>query len=259
MTYKIMVVDDEPANLRLLERLFRRNYNVIVAASDAIADEARELEPAGVVTSILNGADFDDFAGLEYSRGDRFKITHTGSFFGKRDPRPFLTALAESGLEDVVARFVGDFRSADRDWAAQLDLGDQQGPERLRREQQRFHRTAGLDVHQGMGSGELSHLTEKMTRPLTLPDGDTPPERIAPAEGHPTGEKHEDPQTRLPYLEQHRSIRVGAAFPETGYPGNVGFVQWGEDLAEPPFQVREFRTGRQRWQLGNEVVGVGHG
>src|SRR5207248_9310548 len=48
---------------------------------------------------------------------------HTGSFFGKRDPRPFLTALAESGL-DVVARFVGDFRSSDREWAEQLGLGD---------------------------------------------------------------------------------------------------------------------------------------
>ena len=46
----------------------------------------------------------------------RFRITHAGSFFGKRDPRPFLTALAESGL-DVVARFVGDFRPADREWA----------------------------------------------------------------------------------------------------------------------------------------------
>ncbi len=39
-------------------------------------------------------ADFDDFAGLEYRRGERFRITHAGSFFGKRDPRPFLTALA---------------------------------------------------------------------------------------------------------------------------------------------------------------------
>src|SRR6185312_11336207 len=89
---------------------------------EAIADEARKLEPAGLVTTILNGADFDDFAGLEYHRGDRFRITHTGSFFGKRDPRPFLTALAESGLDDVVARFVGDFRVADREWAETLGL-----------------------------------------------------------------------------------------------------------------------------------------
>jgi glycosyltransferase involved in cell wall biosynthesis len=104
-------------------RLVARQADVIVAASEAIADEARKLEPAGVVTTIQNGADFDDFAGLEYHRGDRFRITHTGSFFGKRDPRPFLTALAESGLDDVVARFVGDFRAADREWAETLGLG----------------------------------------------------------------------------------------------------------------------------------------
>ena len=105
-------------------RLVARQADAIVAASDAIADETRTLEPRGVVVPILNGADFDDFAGLGYRRGDRFRITHTGSFFGKRDPRPFLQALADSGLEDVVARFVGDFRSADRDWAAGLDLGE---------------------------------------------------------------------------------------------------------------------------------------
>jgi glycosyltransferase involved in cell wall biosynthesis len=105
-------------------RLVARQADAIVAASEAIADEARTLDPRGVVVPILNGADFDDFAGLEYRRGDRFRITHTGSFFGKRDPRPFLQALADSRLEDVVARFVGDFRSSDREWADSLALGD---------------------------------------------------------------------------------------------------------------------------------------
>src|SRR4029453_15920978 len=104
-------------------RLVARQADVIVAASDAIAEEARGLDPAGVVTTLLTGAAFDDFAGLDYYRGDRFRITHTGSFFGKRDPRPFLTALAESGLEDVVARFVGDFPIAAREWAEALGLG----------------------------------------------------------------------------------------------------------------------------------------
>ena len=73
--------------------------------------------------TIANGSDFDDFAGLEYHPGDRMRITHTGSFFGKRDPRPFLQALADSEL-DVVARFLGDFRPADREWAEGLGLGD---------------------------------------------------------------------------------------------------------------------------------------
>ena len=105
-------------------RLVARQADVIVAASEAIAAEARELDPAGVVVPILNGADFDDFAGLEYRRGSRFRITHTGSFFGKRDPRPFLTAFAEARLADAVARFVGDFRASDREWARTLELGD---------------------------------------------------------------------------------------------------------------------------------------
>src|SRR5207253_10844399 len=61
---------------------------------------------------------------LAYSRGDRFRLTHAGSFFGKRDPKPFLRALAESGLEDVTVRFVGDFRPGDREFLDGLGLGD---------------------------------------------------------------------------------------------------------------------------------------
>jgi glycosyltransferase involved in cell wall biosynthesis len=105
-------------------RLVASRADAIVAVSDAIADEARGLSPAGTVATIPNGCDFDDFTGLEYRPGDRFRITHAGSFFGKRDPRPFLTALHESGLEDIVARFVGDFRESDRKWAEALGLGD---------------------------------------------------------------------------------------------------------------------------------------
>lgn len=35
--YKILIVDDEPANLRALERLFRADYDVLTAASGADA------------------------------------------------------------------------------------------------------------------------------------------------------------------------------------------------------------------------------
>jgi glycosyltransferase involved in cell wall biosynthesis len=104
-------------------RLVARSADVIVAAADAIAAETRGLEPSAPVTTISNGCDFDDFAGLEYRRGERFTITHAGSFFGKRNPRPFLQALAAANL-DVVARFVGDFRPADREWAETLGLDD---------------------------------------------------------------------------------------------------------------------------------------
>jgi glycosyltransferase involved in cell wall biosynthesis len=101
----------------LVARLAAQSADAIVTVSDAIAEEMRGLDPKGPVVTIANGSDFDDFAGLEYrGGGDRFRITHAGSFFGKRDPRPFLTALAR--VDGVVARFVGDFRSTDRDWAA---------------------------------------------------------------------------------------------------------------------------------------------
>lgn len=97
--------------------------DAVVCVADFIADEVRGLGARGEVRVIANGCDFDDVAGLAYRPAERMRITHTGSFFGKRDPRPFLQALHDSGL-DVVVRFLGDFRSADREWAEGLGLAD---------------------------------------------------------------------------------------------------------------------------------------
>ena len=105
-------------------RLVASQADAIVAASEPIAEEMRALEPKGKVVTIANGCDFDDFAGLEHHTSDRLRITHAGHFHGKRDPRPFLRALAQSGLDDVVVRFAGDFRVADREYAEALGLGD---------------------------------------------------------------------------------------------------------------------------------------
>jgi glycosyltransferase involved in cell wall biosynthesis len=105
-------------------RLVASQADAIVAASEAIAEEARALEPKGKVVTIANGCDFDDFAGLEHHASERLRITHTGHFHGKRDPKPFLQALAESNLDDVVVRFAGDFREADRAYAESLGLGE---------------------------------------------------------------------------------------------------------------------------------------
>ena len=104
-------------------RLVASQADAITCVSEAITGEMRERSPKGPVVTIANGSDFDDFAGLERHPSDIFRLTHTGSFFGKRDPRPFLTALKQSGLEDVVVRFLGDFRAADREWADGLELG----------------------------------------------------------------------------------------------------------------------------------------
>jgi glycosyltransferase involved in cell wall biosynthesis len=107
-----------------IAKLIARSATAIVGVSEAISDEMRERNPNGPIVTIANGSDFDDFDGLEHTPSDRLRITHAGSFFGKRDPRPFLTALKQSGLDDVVVRFLGDFRSTDREWAEEQRLGD---------------------------------------------------------------------------------------------------------------------------------------
>jgi glycosyltransferase involved in cell wall biosynthesis len=104
--------------------LIARQADAIVCAAESIAVETRGLNPRGRVVTITNGCDFDEFAGIEYAAADRFRLTHAGSFFGKRDPKPFLRALAESGLEDVTVRFLGDFRPADREFMESLGLSD---------------------------------------------------------------------------------------------------------------------------------------
>jgi glycosyltransferase involved in cell wall biosynthesis len=103
-------------------RLVARYADAVTAVTAPIGNELQALGAKRVET-IANGSDFEDFAGLEYTRGERFRLTHTGSFFGKRTPRPILEALAKADA-DIVARFVGDFRAADREWATALGLGD---------------------------------------------------------------------------------------------------------------------------------------
>jgi glycosyltransferase involved in cell wall biosynthesis len=139
-------------------RLVARQADAIVTVSDAIAEETRALEPAGPVTSIANGSDFDDFEGLEYRSGERFRITHAGSFFGKRDPRPFLAALQRSD-PSIVARFLGDFRSTDREWAETLELGDRlelipYAPRRVSLELQRDSEALLLLIPEASGRGK---------------------------------------------------------------------------------------------------------
>ncbi|HEX7626391.1 MAG TPA: glycosyltransferase family 4 protein [Gaiellaceae bacterium] len=165
-------------------KLIAHSANAIVCVSDAIAEEMRDRHPRGSVTTIANGSDFDDFAGLEHHPSERFRITHAGSFFGKRDPRPFLTALQQSGLDDVLVRFLGDFRSSDREWAEALGLGDRvelidYAPRRRSLELQRDSEALLLLIPEagGRGKGVLSGkvfeylAAERPILALVPPDG----------------------------------------------------------------------------------------
>ena len=108
---------------RRLQRLVARRADAIVTATRGIAEEMRALEPRGPVELIENACDFEDFEGLDYRRGDRFRLTHTGSFVGRRDARPFFEALARTN-GSTVARFVGGLRASDEPFIRSLGLGE---------------------------------------------------------------------------------------------------------------------------------------
>jgi len=203
----------------LVARLVAGHADAIVAVSDGIAEEMRELG-ADRVEMIPNGCDFDDFEGLEYRRGERFRITHTGSFFGHRDPKPFLSALAESE-EDVVARFVGGLRAADREWAEQLELGD-----RLE-EIPHVPRRAALELQRD-SDALLLLLPEAGGRGRTVPSGKI-----------------------FEYLAAERPIL--AAVPPDGVAAEL-VRRADAGVVVPPDDVRALRTAikglHARWQAG---------
>src|SRR5262245_25091072 len=205
---------------RAVARLVASRADAIVAAADAIAEETRQLEPKAAVTTIANGCDFDDFEGLEYRPAPRFRITHAGSFFGRRDPRPFLTALADSGL-DAVARFAGDFRAADREWAESLALGD---------------RLELLDFVSRRRSLELQRDSEAML--LLIPDAG------GRGRGVLSGKVFE-------YLAAERPIL--AAVPPDGAAAAL-IRDTGAGIVAPPDDPQALRaallTLHQRWQAG---------
>jgi glycosyltransferase involved in cell wall biosynthesis len=111
---------------------------------------------------IANGCDFEDFDGLEYRPGERLRVTHAGSFFGRRDPRAFLDALAHTD-GDVVARFVGGFPTTYREYADRLGLGERVEvvPHRSRAEVLALQRDSDallllIPDNEGRGRGVLS-------------------------------------------------------------------------------------------------------
>lgn len=62
MSYKILIVDDEPANLRSLERLFRKDYEVLTAGSGA---EALELLQQHDVAVLITDQRMPGMTGIE--------------------------------------------------------------------------------------------------------------------------------------------------------------------------------------------------
>lgn len=62
MKYKIMIVDDEPVNLRTLERVFRQDYHVVTAQSGA---EALTLLEQHEVALLISDQRMPEMTGIE--------------------------------------------------------------------------------------------------------------------------------------------------------------------------------------------------
>ncbi|MDQ3804048.1 MAG: HD domain-containing protein, partial [Acidobacteriota bacterium] len=87
MSYKIMIVDDEPANLRLLERLFRRDYTVVTANS---GEEAIRLLEQHDVALLITDQRMPGMTGIEL-----LKLT--------APLRPHMVRIILTGYTDVTA------------------------------------------------------------------------------------------------------------------------------------------------------------
>ena len=87
MSYKIMIVDDEPANLRLLERLFRRDYQVVAASS---GEEALRLLEQHDVALLITDQRMPGMTGIEL-------LKRTAPL------RPHMVRLILTGYTDATA------------------------------------------------------------------------------------------------------------------------------------------------------------
>ncbi|MFN2595979.1 MAG: response regulator [Pyrinomonadaceae bacterium] len=87
MSHKIMIVDDEPANLRLLERLFRRDYQVLLASS---GEEALKMLAVHDVALLVTDQRMPGMTGIEL-------LKRTAEF------RPQMVRVILTGYTDVGA------------------------------------------------------------------------------------------------------------------------------------------------------------
>src|SRR5919112_2349632 len=87
MPFKILIVDDEPANLRLLERLFRKDYQVIAELS---GEEALRLLEQHDVALLITDQRMPGMTGIEL-------LKRTA------DSRPHMVRMILTGYTDVGA------------------------------------------------------------------------------------------------------------------------------------------------------------
>src|SRR5204862_3213467 len=86
-TYKLLIVDDETANIRLLERLFREDYFCLTAPS---GEEAMQLLDQHDIAVIISDQRMPQMTGLELLKRSA-------------DRRPHMVRILLTGYTDVEA------------------------------------------------------------------------------------------------------------------------------------------------------------
>jgi len=101
MKYKILIVDDEPANLRILERLFNNEYDVITAASGI---EALDRLAVHDVSLIITDHRMPSMTGIEFLKKAAVMRSNTVRIIltGYTD----VEALVESINSGVVYKYI---------------------------------------------------------------------------------------------------------------------------------------------------------
>ncbi|HVG19656.1 MAG TPA: response regulator [Blastocatellia bacterium] len=103
MTYTILAVDDEPANLRMLERLFRRDYRLITASN---GEEALEVLKREDVSLIITDQRMPGMSGTQLLRESMGTNPHTIKIIltGYTDIEALVEAINTTRIHKFVSK-----------------------------------------------------------------------------------------------------------------------------------------------------------
>lgn len=99
----ILVVDDDPLNLKMLERLLERKFRVITASDGMRALELLEREP---VCLILTDQQMPEMKGIELLQKSRLIDENIVRMLvtADRDSETFISALKQAGAVRVITK-----------------------------------------------------------------------------------------------------------------------------------------------------------
>src|SRR5213593_1138701 len=101
--HTILVVDDDPLNLRMLERLLKREFRVLTATDGKRALELLETEP---ISLIMTDQDMPEMSGIELLQKSRLINEQIVRMLvtANRDSKTFVEALRQAGAIRVITK-----------------------------------------------------------------------------------------------------------------------------------------------------------